>query len=169
MKDIANNRNKTYYDIVKDILDNEEYQELKTIKHHGLDRYEHNKRVSYYSYLISKGLHLDYESAARAGALHDFFLLGNVDTEVKEKIKTLETHPRLSLENSNRYFELNDLEENIILSHMFPVVPKYLPKYLESWIVNIVDDWVGVGERIYSTRKQIARFANILIILLIYK
>ena len=157
MKDIANNRNELYYEIVKDIIDNEEYLELKSIKHHGLDRYEHSKRVSYYSFLISKKLHLDYESAARAGALHDFFLVENVDTKIKDRIKTLEKHPKISLENSNYHFELNDLEENIILSHMFPVVPKYLPKYLESWIVDIVDDWVGVGEKIYSIRMRLTK------------
>lgn len=156
MKDIANTRNQTYYDIVKDILDNEQYQELKSIKHHGLDRYEHSKRVSYYSYLVSKILHLDYESAARAGALHDFFLLENEDIKFKERIKTLEKHPKMSLENSSNHFDLNEIEQNIILSHMFPIVPKYLPKYLESWIVDIVDDWVGIGEKIYATRKRFA-------------
>lgn len=169
MRDIANNRNNTYYDIVKDILDNEEYQQLKYIKHHGLDRLEHNKRVSYYSYLVAKILHLDYESTARAGILHDFFLDANVDTTIKEKLDLLERHPKKSLNNALKYFELNEKEQNIILSHMFPVVPAYVPKYLESWIVDFVDDWVGIGERIFATRKQIARFANIVILLLLYK
>ena len=169
MKDIANNRNNSYYDIVCDILDNDEYKKLKEIKHHGLDRLEHNKRVSYYSYLISKGLHLDYESAARAGMLHDFFLDVNVDTSIKDKMNLLERHPKKALNNALNHFDLNEKEQNIILSHMFPIVPKYVPKYLESWIVDIVDDWVGVGERIFATRKQIARVANILIIILLYK
>ena len=40
-----------FYDIVEDILENEEYVKLKTITHHGMNRYEHNVRVSYYSYL----------------------------------------------------------------------------------------------------------------------
>lgn len=169
MKDISNNRNKTYYDIVKDVLDNEEYQQLKNIKHHGLDRLEHNKRVSYYSYLVCKILHLDYESAARAGILHDFFLDENEDTTIKDKINLLERHPKKSLNNALKYFDLSDKEQNIILSHMFPVVPAYLPKHMESWIVDFVDDWVGIGERIFATRKQIARVANILIIILLYK
>lgn len=169
MKDISNNRNKKYYDIVCDILENEEYQKLKDIKHHGLDRYEHNKRVSYYSYLISKFLHLDYECAARAGILHDFFLNVNKDITFKERFKVLEQHPKIALNNSQKYFELNEKEQNIILSHMFPVVPKFLPKYFESWIVDLVDNWVGVGERIYATRKQIVGFANVLLIVLLYK
>ena len=106
MKDISNNRNKSYYDIVRDVLDNEEYQQLKNIKHHGLDRLEHNKRVSYYSYLVCKILHLDYESAARAGMLHDFFLDENEDTTIKARINLLERHPKKSLNNALRYFDL---------------------------------------------------------------
>ncbi len=170
MRDIKyNNKNKTYYDIVKDILEHDEFLKLKKITHHGLNRYEHNKRVSYYSYLVAKILRLDYESVARAGALHDFFHDANKETKITEKIDLLERHPRYSLENSKMYFDLNEKEKNIILSHMFPVVPKYLPKYLESWIVDIVDDWVGIGERIYSTRKGIIRFANILFIIFLYR
>ena len=170
MRDIKyTNKNKTYYDIVKDILENDEYLKLKDIKHHGLDRYEHNKRVSYYSYLAAKILRLDYESVARAGALHDFFHDVNYETTITKRLDTLERHPRYSLETASKHFDLNEKEKNIILSHMFPVVPKYLPKYLESWIVDIVDDWVGIGEKIYSTRKGIIRFANILFIVFLYK
>ena len=170
MRDIKyTNKNKTYYDIVKDILEHDEFLKLKDIKHHGLDRYEHNKRVSYYSYLTAKALRLDYESVARAGALHDFFHDVNYDATITKRLDTLERHPRYSFETASKHFDLNDKEKNIILSHMFPVVPKYLPKYLESWIVDIVDDWVGIGEKIYSMRKGFIRFANILFIVFLYK
>ncbi len=166
MKDIkCNDRNKDYYNIVKDILENEEYLKLKNIVHHGLNRYEHNKRVSYYSYIITKILHLDYETTARAGALHDFFFEENQGSKIRHKIYNLEKHPRYSLNNSKELFNLNRKEENIILSHMFPVVPKFLPKYMESWIVDIVDDWVGIGEKIYSIRKQLVSMASIFLFL----
>ncbi len=105
MRDIKyTNKNKTYYDIVKDILENEEFLKLKEIKHHGLDRYEHNKRVSYYSYLAAKILRLDYESVARAGALHDFFHDVNYETKRTKRLDTLERHPRYSLENASNHF-----------------------------------------------------------------
>ena len=47
----------------------------------------------------------------------------------------LVNHPKIALENSIKYFDLNDLEQDIIKAHMFPV-GKTVPKYLESWIVN---------------------------------
>jgi len=166
MRDISNSRSKTFYGIVKDIIENEEYLKLKDIKHHGLDRYEHSKRVSYYSYLVCRILHLDYECAARGGALHDFFLEENIGKNLKNRIKLLENHPKKAIIKSLEHFELSTKEKNIILSHMFPVVPKFLPKYLESWIVDIVDDWVGIGEKIYSIRKQLISMASLFLFLI---
>ena len=161
MKDIKQTRKtKKYYDIVEDILENEEYLKLKTITHHGMDRYEHNKRVSFYSYRVTKMLHLDYESAARGAALHDFFLDVNKETTFTNKIRVLECHPSYALSNAKEQFDINEKEKDIILTHMFPVVPRRVPKYLESWIVDMVDNWVGIGERIYSTRKSVAKYTN---------
>ena len=69
--------NKEFLNIVSDILENEEFQKLKNIKHHDTDRFDHSLRVSYYSYLITKALRLNYKATARAGLLHDFFLEEN--------------------------------------------------------------------------------------------
>ena len=60
--------------IVNHILNNEEFLKIKKIEHHGISRYEHSMKVSYYSYKIAKALRLDYEQVARGGLLHDFFL-----------------------------------------------------------------------------------------------
>ena len=150
-----------FYDIVEDILENEEYVKIKTITHHGMNRYEHNVRVSYYSYLVAKYLHLDFESTARGGALHDFFIsCKDDDTTFKDRIKFLESHPSYALLNANYYFDLNEKEKDIILTHMFPIVLKRVPKYMESWIVDIVDNWVSFGEKIYTTRKSVSKYAN---------
>ena len=43
---------------------------------------------------------------------------------------------------------------------MFPIVLKRVPKYMESWIVDIVDNWVSFGEKIYTTRKSVSKYAN---------
>ena len=70
-----------YYCIVEDILENDEFNKLETIEHHGTNRLTHSKRVSYYSYEICKKLHIDYIAAARAGLLHDFFISENERTK----------------------------------------------------------------------------------------
>lgn len=141
-----------YSEIVKDIINNEEFIKLKDYKHHGITRYDHVLRVSKWSYKIAKKWKLDYVSIARAGLLHDFFFVNNQEVKLSYRIKVLFTHPKMALENSKKYFELNKKEERIILSHMFPV-GLCIPTSLEGWIVDIVDDVASIYERIKNIFK----------------
>lgn len=144
-----------FYSLTKDILMHDEFLKLKNITHHGMPRYHHSIRVAKVSYKISKGLHLNYEKCVRAALLHDFFLEDNLALDVKGRAKTLFMHPEYALRKAAEHFELSDLEKDIIQSHMFPV-GKRIPKYLESWIVDLVDDFVAVYERCYGIRKQLS-------------
>ena len=65
---------KKYLKIVNDIVDSEEFDKLKSIDHHGITRYEHSVKVSYYAYKISKFLKLDYKATARGGLLQMQFI-----------------------------------------------------------------------------------------------
>ena len=58
------------------------------------------------------------------------------------------------------------MQEDIIKTHMFPVslVP---PKYIESWIVDIIDDICAIYERFYSTRKELNAASTFLFLLFI--
>ena len=154
-----------YVSIVQDILENEEFTKTKEIVHHGLDRMGHSLRVSYYSYKLSKLFGLDYESAARAGLLHDFFFENNSKSNVKQRAETLVNHPKYALKNAIEHFNLNDKEKDIIVSHMFPVAPKP-PKYVEGWIVNVVDDVVAIAEVSYKARTKLSYAFNFLLILM---
>lgn len=159
-----NNDNKLndrqYMFIVKDILENDEFNKMDNIVHHGLDRKSHCLRVSYYSYKVSKALRLDYNSVARAGLLHDFFLDNNQELGFKKRAKTLINHPKYALEKANEFFDLNDVEKDIITSHMFPIslAPS---KYLEGWIVNIVDDLVALYEIGFKTKSKLSYATNL--------
>lgn len=158
--------NLEYMNLVKDIIDNDEFSKTKNITHHGLNRFDHCMRVSYYSYKISKLLRLDYKDVARAGLLHDFFFVDNEDVNVTKRLDVLINHPKYALANSKRYFEINEKEEDIITSHMFPVALK-TPKYAESWIVDIVDNVVAVGEAAYTARKHISTALNFLVLVVL--
>lgn len=155
-----------YINVVQDIIEHEEFNKTKDIVHHGLNRYDHCIRVSYYAYKVTKFLHLDYEKVARAGLLHDFFFVDNNDVDMTKRLDVLINHPKYALINSKRYFELSDKEEDIILTHMFPVAFK-TPKYMESWIVDIVDNVVAVFEALYSTKKYLGAAVNFLILILL--
>ena len=160
-------KNEEYELIVKDIDESLEFQKTKEIVHHGMNRYEHSKRVSYYSYKIAKKLGLSYEEVARAGLLHDFFLINNKEMTLKEKATTLINHPKYAVAYSEKFFKLTDKEKDIILTHMFPVAPTRVPKYIESWIVDIVDDVVAIVEEYSVKKRQIIGFANFILAIII--
>ncbi len=129
--------------IINDITNHPKFLKLRQELHHGISRYEHSLRVAKMTYKISKKMNLDYERATRAALLHDFFL-DEQTTEYNAR-KTFKIHPLIALENAKKCFDLDQKQENIIASHMFPVC-NTLPKYKESYIVTLSDKLVATHE-----------------------
>jgi len=142
MKDVIYDN--AYMSLIYDIYTNEKFGKIKTIEHHGITRFEHCVRVSYYSYKVAKFLRVDYKSVARAGLLHDFFISDNNRTTYERFISVF-THSKICVLNSLSNFELSTKEVDIISSHMFPINFK-IPKYIESWIVSFVDKCAAIYE-----------------------
>ena len=134
-------KDKEYKKIVKDILRNVEFKKISNIEHHCISRMEHSVKISYYSYRIAKKLGMDYVSVARGGLLHDFFLDGD-ERNYKRRFLDTFTHPKKALNTSIEHFNINSIEKNIIVSHMFPFYISF-PKYKESLLVNLVDKVIG--------------------------
>ena len=164
--------NKDFYKIIKDIINNETFKNLKIYKHHYIyTRFEHSLSVSYYSYLVCKFLKLDYTSAARAGLLHDLFFYDCEDKFTRPK-NHIKMHPKIALNNAKQLFFLNDKEQDIILKHMWPLTFS-LPKYLESFIITFVDKYCAFKEwccfcayYIANNRNQTCIFVQIQFLLL---
>lgn len=155
-----------YLEYVSDILNNTEFQKLENYVHHNSNRLQHSINVSYYSYKISKLLNLDAKKVARASLLHDFFLIDNLSISKKDRFKTLFLHPRHALDNSSKYYFLSDMEQNIIVSHMFPFGVD-LPRYKESLLVDFVDDYIAIYEAIYAKRNELSAAATYLFIFIV--
>jgi len=134
-------KDKEYKKIVKNIFRNVEFKKLYNIEHHGISRMEHSIKISYYSYKIAKRFRMDYVSVARGGLLHDFYLDGD-ERNCKRKFLDTFTHPKRALSTTINIFDVNEIEKNIIVSHMFPFYIK-IPKYKESFLVNLVDKIIG--------------------------
>lgn len=149
--------------IVAPFLDIEEFQKLKTIEHHGITRYDHSLRVAYHTYLVTKFLHLNYKEATVAALLHDFF---TDEVEEERSLSKLRKHPEHAVKNASKYLELSELQEDIIRTHMFPITFTP-PKYLESWIVDVVDDFASIYERSYSTKRQLSAAGMFLFLVVI--
>ena len=149
-----------YIEIVNNILNNDEFNKIDNIEHHGISRLKHSLRVSYYSYKIAKALKLNYYNVARGGLLHDFFL-SDKDRSDKERLLDTFTHPKRALEKASNTFDLNDMEKDIIVGHMFPIY-KSIPKYSESWIVNLTDKVIGSYELLHHYCCNLNYAANYL-------
>ena len=160
---MSKNSNVEFFRIIQPIIDNEEFQKLKNIEHHGITRYNHCMRVAYFSYRVTKALHLDYEEVTEAALLHDFFF-DEVDNE--NALIQWGCHPKIALANAKKYFSLTARQEDIISKHMFPVclIP---PLYLESWIVDIIDDISAVYERSKVTKSQIQAAMTFLLLIVV--
>ena len=151
-----------YMRIINNYINNEEFQKTNKIEHHGITRFEHSLKVSYYSYRVAKALRLDYEQTAVGGLLHDFFITPS-NWSKKERLESYFTHPKLALETAESQFDLTVKEKDMIRSHMFPINVS-VPKYMESWIVSLVDKFVAAEEFSLKFKFKIKYAYNLLLL-----
>lgn len=162
---------KEFANIIKEITSNEKVNEMKKYKqHYDVSTYEHCIHVSYMCYVICKKLKLDYISAARAGMLHDLFLYDWHGKQYKYKLDYIEntkkpeflkrylrlhafSHPKIALKNAKDEFELNELEQEMILKHMWPVTIA-LPRHIETYIITIADKLCAINESVEFYKRQ---------------
>ena len=152
---------KDFASIAEEIINSDKYQSLKSENHHGLSRYDHSLRVAKNTYRISKKMKLDYVSATRGALLHDYFT--DEDYRNTKGMKKYSMHPVIALNNAIREYELNPIEENIIVSHMYPM-GKIKPNCKESWIVTSVDKSVAIYECARFKFKECLAFTFVLVI-----
>ena len=108
-----------FYSLVEDITNNKNFNKLNKELHHGITRYEHSMRVAKHTYIIGKALNMkNLNETTRAALLHDFYI--NDDLKGQSSAKKLGTHPEVALHNSLKYYDLNEMQQDIIKSHMFP-------------------------------------------------
>lgn len=152
-----------FLQIVNKIISNRKYLKLQNEKHHhNSNRYKHMMDVSYMTYKFCKKKNLDYKSATRAAILHDFYF----DDDFKSSPKRMFKHYEVAIKNAKKLCNLNEKEENIIASHMFPIGGK-IPKYKESIVVDVIDDIVSTKERINGDVKKLKYMVKLTIVLLI--
>lgn len=115
------------------------YKNRQYIQHGTVSVLRHCIAVAICSCKIADALHLevDRESLIRGALLHDYFLYDWHDPQNGHRPHGF-THPFTALENAKRDYQLSSREENIIVRHMFPLVP-IPPKCTEAWIVCLAD------------------------------
>ena len=147
-------QDKEFYSIIEDLINNETVQEMKKYRHHfETSCFDHCLCVSYYAYKWAKKHHGDYTSAARAGMLHDLFLYDwrkpNPDCKNLHAFR----HPRIALNKASKVFELNKIEKDAILKHMWPLTV-VLPKYKVSYIITLADKYATFIDNVHHLKKK---------------
>ncbi|MGO5053190.1 phosphohydrolase [Lachnospiraceae bacterium LCP25S3_G4] len=134
-----------FYECVKDIAEHPVVLRMKLYPHHGTTNcYQHCMNVAYYNYHWCRFFHLDAKSAARAGMLHDLFLYDWHEHAARtgDHFHGM-THPKRALKNASKFFELNEKERDIILTHMWPVTLLTYPRTKEGWVTTLTDKYCG--------------------------
>ena len=147
-------KDKEFMEILQPLLENETVLEMKKYRqHYATSCYDHCFEAAYYCYKICKKFNLDYISAARAAMVHDLFLYDWRIHQADRKGLHAFTHPRTAYENACKIMELNDLQKDIILKHMWPLCIK-LPRYKESYILTLVDKYCALSESFHEIRSR---------------
>ncbi len=152
-----------FFNIIERIIDNKEFQKTKDITHHGITRYDHCLRVAYFSYKVSKFLHLNYQEITEAAILHDFFLN---EMESENGLDRLRKHPQIAAENAKKYFNINKRQEDMIKTHMFPITLAP-PTHIGSYIIDIVDDVAAIYEKTATTKNELSAAMTFLLLIVV--
>lgn len=141
-----------YHELIEDLENHIELLTMANYPHHGhIDCLSHSIHVSYTSYKLGKKLRLNISSIARGALLHDFYLY---DWHKKINRQGFHgfTHSKTALYNALRFFELNEIEKNIIKTHMFPMTIRP-PEFKESFLVMLVDKYCAIVEIFFHKKS----------------
>lgn len=151
-----------YCDAVGDLLSSAVVQQMRQYPHHKtVSTFWHSVYVSYLTYRLCGGLHLQQREAARAALLHDFYLY-NWYVE-KHGEYHVWYHPKTAVKNAEEYFgPLTEKQRNMILSHMWPLFVEP-PKSKEAYVLTLADkiaatrDLLGLADTFQPVYAQIER------------
>lgn len=135
-----------FLNCIQDILEIDDVKQLKSFyQHFKTSRFQHCLNVSYYTFLICRRFHMDYVSATRAALVHDLYLYDWRNDEQPMEGRHSVVHPQIALQNAQSHMEINELMEDIILHHMWPISIK-MPRHKEAWVVQGVDKYCALAE-----------------------
>lgn len=135
----------------QDILTHKSFIQMDKLNHHGgISCLSHTLDVAEMTYQTSKRKKMDTISATRGALLHDFYLYDwHTDSPGLHGVK----HPYIAMRNAEKHFDLNPIEKDAILRHMWPLAP-FPPKYKESFLVSLVDKYITARDYSQSLGHQ---------------
>ena len=156
MKNYTPADEKKFEELLNNMTESEALQILKTIpQHKGNTTFAHCVHVTQMSFKLARmfGIEIDPASLVRGAMLHDYYLYDTKTMEISDYQHAL-FHPQLALYYASQLFNLNEKEQNIILSHMWPIPGAPLPKSKEAWLVIIADKICACQEMSAGRKAQ---------------
>ncbi len=166
-----------FMNIIQDLTKNPTVKQMKNFNQHAnTSCYQHCMQVAYYTYLVCKFLHLDYVSATRGAMLHDLFLYDwhhHIRPDKKWKNQHAFLHPKIALKNAKELFNLNAIEQDVILNHMWPVTIR-IPRFKETVTVTFTDKYSACRETFCYIRnllhtKKVYKYAYVFLSLIVFR
>ena len=142
-------------EIYQSFFHNELIQRMKEVPmHRGSNCFLHSFKVA--KKAVRHALHyknVDVEAVLLASILHDYYLYD------WRKDRTLlkhhgQRHPFIAAEHAKRDFDVNELVQTIIKSHMWPINFKCFPSTKEAMILSYSDKDVAVVEALSSKKHK---------------
>ncbi|HON80398.1 MAG TPA: hypothetical protein PK544_18045 [Spirochaetota bacterium] len=138
---------------IAEVLQHDEYRKLAQFRHHGsVSCLDHCIDVALITFSLAERHGCDAVSAARGALLHDLFFY-NWRSE-GPRLHGFR-HPAIACANAGKLFELNTIEEDAILRHMWPLTP-VPPRYRESMLVCYADKVVTYRDYRDSVRGAVS-------------
>lgn len=137
-----------------DILSSSQLAKEKNFMQHGcVSVYSHSVSVSIMALILCRifSIKADERSLVRGALLHDYFLYDWHKKDPGHKWHGF-IHSRRALKNATRDFPLNKTEQDIILTHMFPLNLTLIPRRKESALVCLADKLCALHETLFCRK-----------------
>jgi len=145
----SDNHESEFMNIAGALIEHPDLQKLSGFRHHrNKNRLDHSIEVAWRSFLVGKRLPLNCTAIVRGALLHDLFFYDWLHEG--PRLHGFRHH-KISLKNAREVTTLSKKEEDIIKKHMWPltIIP---PRYLESWVVCLVDTYCTIKD--YAIREK---------------
>lgn len=138
------------------IADTEEALRMKGFRQHGhVNTYQHVMNVVCLSCVINRAMHMhaNRKSLVRGAFLHDYYLYDWHDGNQHKRLHGFR-HPVIALDNAKKSYRLTPKEQNIIVSHMWPLTITRVPKSREAVIVCLSDKLCAAYETVFRNKEM---------------
>ncbi len=140
--------------ILKEYLKHPDVQRMKDYCAHGkISVLEHSLNVAATAYLLDQRFHVgsDRKDLLVGALLHDFYLYDWHDARLNLNIFRMHgyTHPGSACENAKRIFRINEVQQEVIRCHMWPLTLRSVPRHREAVLVCIADKICALKETVF--------------------